>query len=112
MPRVVRCARPRLPRDGTGSPRVSHANVLVERGPPCILSFRSVTERLRVLVATPQLPGTWARHGGGTYLAQLLLAMAEDADVALVSLARPFELGREAELSPPLRRATAVLHLW
>jgi glycosyltransferase involved in cell wall biosynthesis len=71
-----------------------------------------VGQRLRLLVVTPHLPGRQARHGGGTYVAELLLAMAEEADVSLLSLARPAELGREAELAPPLSRARAVRHLW
>jgi glycosyltransferase involved in cell wall biosynthesis len=71
-----------------------------------------VGQRLRLLVVTPHLPGRQARHGGGTYVAEILLALAEEADVSLLSLARPAELGREAELAPPLARVRAVRHLW
>lgn len=62
---------------------------------------------MRILVATPFLPHPSADHGGGVYLAALLRALSERAEVCLVSMCRVGEQALVREM-PWLAAVTAI----
>ncbi len=64
--------------------------------------------RVRLLVASPFLPHREAAHGGGVYLRALLGAMAEQAEVALVSFATLEEVAARARPDGPFARVETL----
>ena len=63
---------------------------------------------MRLLIATPFPPEAAGRHGGGVYLGTLVGALAEAAEVAVVSFATLDELSRRAHPPDSVRRSWLV----
>jgi len=67
-----------------------------------------VSDRLRILVVSPFLPHPTAHHGGAVVLGSLLEALGERAEVSVLSLVRPQDLGKGSGIGAGVRRVVEV----